>query len=74
MSLMTFGDTPADPVTAVVPAAVPSAHPAVVAHMMCRQRRLECLIERNRGLSFVGTVLAVGLAIWMFTPKTCVQR
>lgn len=68
---MMFGEAPVDPAT-VVPALAPP-HPHV-AHMMCMQRRLECLVERNRGLSFLGTVMAVGIAIWVFTPKTCVQR
>jgi hypothetical protein len=71
---MLFGDAPAD-ATTVVPALAPVAPPPPhIAQLMCMHRRLECLVERNRSLSFVGTVIAVGLAIWIFTPKTCVQR
>lgn len=63
---MIFGD-PATDSAPTLPPAVP--HDIALAHLLCMSRRQECLIQRNRGLGFVGTVIAVGLAMWIFSPK-----
>jgi hypothetical protein len=63
---MIFGAAPTDS-TPTLPPSVP--HDMALAHLLCMAKRQECLIQRNRGLGLVGTVFAVGLAMWIFSPK-----
>ena len=65
---MTFGAAPLDTLTTQQLApTVP--HDVALAHLICMAKRQECLIERNRGITFFGAFLAAGLAIWVFSPK-----
>jgi len=56
---MTFGT----PTTDLQPASVDER----LAHIMCMQRRLECITRQNRGISFLGVFLATSLALWAYS-------
>jgi hypothetical protein len=64
---MIFGAAPSD--TALAPAVAPISHDVALTHLICLAKRQECLIQRNRGITFFGAFLAAGLAIWVFSPK-----
>lgn len=64
---MIFGAAPPD--TALAPQLPTISHDVALTHLICLAKRQECLIQRNRGITFFGAFLAAGLAIWAFSPK-----